>query len=330
MKIAIIGSGAIGSVVGAYLSEHHETTLIARKNQAQAINSKGLFVKGVRGEKLFRLKAKEVMDEEPEIAVVCTKTQDVEIALKENLEFLKNSLVLTSQNGVRADKIAAQLLRKENLLSSIVMFGATFLEPGEVVHNFEGDWILGDFFSDKPQKLKAAKEALKSSFNIIESANIAGMKWTKVFVNFNNCLPALLGKSMQEAFSDVEISKLSIRLLKEGFETVDKAGVSLVSLPNFDIDKFRSLTQMPLEKAAGIFSGIMKGLSKEPLYGSIYQSIKRKRPSEIDYINGEVVNLAAENNLPAPLNKKIVAMVKQVEDTKQFLTKEEIINGTSD
>jgi len=73
---------------------------------------------------------------------------------------------------------------------------------------------------------------------------------------------------------------------------LDKMGIKLVNLPDFDLEKFRGLTNMPFEQSAQIFSGIMANLSKEPLYGSILQSIKRGKPSEIDYINGEVVNLA--------------------------------------
>jgi 2-dehydropantoate 2-reductase len=86
---------------------------------------------------------------------------------------------------------------------------------------------------------------------------------------------------------------------------------------------------MPLDQAAGVFSGIMRGLSKEPLYGSILQSIMRDRPSEIDYINGEIVRLGKEKKISTPLNEKIVQMVKNVEKTKKFLTIEEIISGTA-
>jgi len=89
------------------------------------------------------------------------------------------------------------------------------------------------------------------------------------------------------------------------------------------------LTSMPITEAAKIFSGIMTNLSKEPLYGSILQSIKRGRASEIDYINGEFVSLAKDNNLNAPLNKKLVKMVHGVEETKRFFTKEELLRKTN-
>ena len=85
---------------------------------------------------------------------------------------------------------------------------------------------------------------------------------------------------------------------------------------------------MPGEEAAKVFSGIMSGLSREPVYGSILQSIKRGRPSEIDYINGEFVRLAKDNGLAAPLNKRLVKMVHEVERTGRFFTKDELLRKT--
>ena len=86
------------------------------------------------------------------------------------------------------------------------------------------------------------------------------------------------------------------------------------------------MASMPLEEASQIFSQTMTQLSKEPLYGSILQSIKRGRPSEIDYINGEIVRLGDKMETPAHLNKKVVEMVYRGESRGEFFTPEEIVN----
>ncbi len=154
-----------------------------------------------------------------------------------------------------------------------------------------------------------------------------GMKYLKIFVNANNCIPAILGVSMQEAFSDLEISRISINIWKEGFGIISYAGVRLSSLPGFPLENITKLISLPSEEGAKIFSGIMAKLSQEPLYGSILQSIKRGRSSEIDYINGEFVNLAKENKLDAPINSKLVKMVHEVEIRGKFLNKGELLNN---
>jgi 2-dehydropantoate 2-reductase len=107
-------------------------------------------------------------------------------------------------------------------------------------------------------------------------------------------------------------------------DIVTEAGAHLEDLPDFPLSRLTGLTSMPVKEAAMIFSGIMMNLSKEPLYGSILQSIKRGKPSEIDYINGEFVNLAKKHNRNAPLNEKLVEMVHEVEKNKRFFTKEEL------
>ena len=156
------------------------------------------------------------------------------------------------------------------------------------------------------------------------------MKWLKVFVNANNCLPAILGKSMQDTFKRLEACKISIAIWKEGLELTRRTETKLASLPDFPLERVEKLTAMPIDEAARIFSGIMTKLSRQPLYGSILQSIKRARPSEIDYINGEFVRLAKGFGLSAPLNKKLADLVHKVERTKKFLGLIELIEDTKE
>jgi 2-dehydropantoate 2-reductase len=262
------------------------------------------------------------------LVILATKTQDIDAALKDNLKFLKAAIILTTQNGVRADDIAAKYLPPQNIISSIIMFGATYLKPGEFVHNFEGSWIIGRLFNTPYEKILTTNRILNEIFPTVSSEDIKGMKYLKIFVNANNCIPAILGMSMQEAFSDINISRISIGIWREGLEIVKKAGINLVSLPDFSLERLIKLTSLPTDEAARVYSGIMLNLSKEPLYGSILQSIKRGRPSEIDYLNGEFMRLAEENNLIAPLNEKLVAMVHKVEEGNKFFTKDELINNT--
>ena len=66
----------------------------------------------------------------------------------------------------------------------------------------------------------AIAQVLGKAFKIVTSSDIMGQKYLKLFVNFNNCIPALIGKSMQETFSDMDLCRLSIMLLKEGVDIV--------------------------------------------------------------------------------------------------------------
>jgi 2-dehydropantoate 2-reductase len=326
MTIAIIGAGAIGSVVAAYLTKAGgDITLIGRQNQVAAIQRGGLKVTGARGEETVNVRAAAKLERAYDLVIFTVKTQDLKEAYKHNQAFLKSCLVLSSQNGVQSDTILSEYFDKARLYSSIVMFGATYMEPGQVVLNFEGDWIIGKPFGGAiDAELQKMAGVLKGAFPTVVSDDITGMKWLKLFVNFNNCLPALVGKSMQETFADMDMCRLSVMLLKEGVSIVTTNGIRLVSLPNFPAERIYGMADMPLEQAAGIINKTLTGLSKEPLYGSILQSLMRARASEIDYINGEVARLADQWEMEAPLNQKVVDMVHQVERRKKYFTVDDV------
>lgn len=326
MKIAVIGAGAIGSVVAGLLSKQGEDVLLVGKAaQVDAIRRNGLLIRRADGQETVQVKVAERLDQVYDLVIFTVKTQDIEDAYQENHSFLnEKTLIFTTQNGVQADNLLSIHFEREQVTSSIVMFGATYTKPGEVTFNFPGDWIIGKPYSTNDRRVWEIEAILKKSFTVVVTDQIMGMKWLKLFVNFNNCIPALTGKSMQETFPDLDLCKLSIMLLREGLNIVQRSGLQLVSLPHFPVDRIEGLTKMPIDQAAGIINKTLPGLSKEPLYGSILQSIMRGRTSEIDFINGEVAMMALSIHLDAPLNRKIVAMVHEVERSGRFFTSEEI------
>lgn len=327
MKIAVIGAGAIGGVVAAYLKKAGEdVVLIGRSDQVDVINAKGLTIKGVRGTSNIKVPALTRLDKPYELVIFAVKTQDIEEAFSHNAEFLESGLVLTTQNGVQADNLLSSHFDRDRQLSSIVMFGATYTNPGEIIFNFEGDWIIGRPLTPLDPTAHRIAEVLGKAFKMVPSTNIMGQKYLKLFVNFNNCIPALIGKSMQETFADMDLCRLSIKLLKEGIDIVKQAEIELVSLPNFPKERIEGLVNMPIDQAAGIINKTLTTLSKEPLYGSILQSIMRGKLSEIDFINGEIAHLANHFKLPPTLNSKMVDMVHEVERTHRYFSIEEVKN----
>ncbi len=326
MKIAVVGPGAIGGLVAGYLYEKGtEVFLVGRKGGCEHIRKHGLSIRGVRGEKQVQVPIEEGLPCKVDLVICAMKTQDIPEFLEANRSQLKNAPMLTTQNGLYAEEFLSRELGSGRIVSSIVMFGATSLRPGEIIHNFEGIWVLGKYPTGYDDQCEQVAQVLRSAFTLSNTKEIQAMKWVKVFVNANNCIPAILGKSIQESFRDESVGQLGIRIWIEGLQIVQRAGVQLASLPDFPVERIFKLTSLPIEESGKIFSGIMQGLSREPLYGSILQSIKRGRPTEIDYMNGAFVSLAAQHKLNAPLNAKLVALVHRVERTKNFLTTEELL-----
>lgn len=331
MKIAVIGSGAIGGLVAGYLKHRKaDVFLVGRGVSFEAIKKEGLFISGTRGELKVPIDIYPHLGKRVDLVILAVKTQDEEKTIKENLEYLKYTTILTTQNGVQADNILARHISKKNIISSIVMFGSTYLGGNKIAQNFEGRWILGRPFSKNDEMVQQVSAALSAIFPVIVSDDILGMKWLKIFVNANNALAAIIGKSMQETFKDLKLCKISMRLWQEGLKVVNSAGIKLESLPDFPLERLIKLTSLPLDESAKIFSQIMVTLSREPLYGSILQSLKRDRLSEIDYINGEFVSLGKACGVRAALNERLVSLVHKVERTRKFLSEEELLDKTKE
>ncbi len=326
MKVAVLGCGAIGGLFLGYLSGKSVDVLgIAKDYQKESLLKDGLLIEGPSGKDTYKVRVDNKLKQRVDLAIFASKLNDLEVLVNENLEYLKDATILSTQNGVRADYILSEYFSKGQIVTGIVMFGATFYRPNKIVHNFKGSLILGNIFDKEVVNIREVEGLLKSAFDVAVLDKIKGAKYLKLFINLNNCIPAILGLSMQETFSDVNFAKLAIKLNKEALDVAKGSGIELADLPTYPKARLEGLVSMGIEEASGIFSKVMTSLSKEPLFGSILQSIKSGRPSEIDYINGEIVRIASENNLQSPLNSKIVDLVHRVEESKKFLERGELL-----
>jgi 2-dehydropantoate 2-reductase len=129
MKIAVIGAGAIGSIIGGLLCKAGEDiTLVGRKAHVDAINRNGLILDAPDERAVIRVKAAENLDFKPDLALLTAKTQDVESSVRKAQSFLSRALIVTTQNGVQSDDIVAGILGKENIISGVVLYNCEFLE----------------------------------------------------------------------------------------------------------------------------------------------------------------------------------------------------------
>lgn len=326
MKVAVLGCGAIGGLFLGYLSEESPDVVgVVKDYQLESLLREGLIVESDRVKSIYKVNVVSQLKEKVDLAIFASKIDDLETLIKANLEYLKDATVISTQNGVSADYILSKYFPEEKIISGIIMFGATFHRPNRVIHHFKGSLTVGNIFDKEVANLKEIIDFLKFGFDLSTSSKIKGAKYLKLFINLNNCLPAILGLSMQDTFCNLDVAKIAIKLNKEAYDIVKKSGIELADLPTYPKARLEGLVSLNTEEAASIFSKLMTSLSKEPLYGSILQSIKNNKLTEIDYINGAIVDLAAKNDLGAPKNKKIVHLVHRVEKTKNFLTREELL-----
>ncbi len=330
MRIAVLGAGAIGSVVGALLArDGHEVTLVGRHDHVEAIRRDGLLVDGMLGSFKASVAAVEALNARPDLVLLAVKTQDVAAAVRANLAFLDGVPLVTMQNGVRSDALVAELLPRESLLSCVVIVTATFLVPGHVTLVERGSLVLGRPWEPRDAEVEHVAAVLNAAIPTTTSDNLVGAHWLKLLMNLNNAVPALTNLSLREATSDVTLRRLSVGLMWEGMRVVTRKDILLEDLPGVRAKTVRWMTRLPVSWAARIFASRASRIGgEEPVLGSTLQSLRRGRPTEIDYLNGEVVSAGRATGVPTPLNETVVRLVHGVEADGRFLTPEAVRAAT--
>ncbi len=321
-RIAIIGAGAIGSVLGAFLERAGEdVTLIGRSAQVNAIRQNGLRVDGALGSFTARVASVEALEFQPDLTFLTVKTQDVLAALQPNRARLADAPLVTFQNGVRSDELVATLLPGSQIISAVVNISATYLSPASVTVSYPGSLVIGRPFGKPDAQLDSLAALLRHVAPTTISGNIKGVHWLKLIFNLNNSFPALLDADLHQAYAQPYLRQLAARVMREGFQVVRRAGIRLESLPEAPVALFQVLAVLPAPLAGLLLAaGARRLRSGWPISGSTLQSVRRGRPTEIDYLNGEIVRLGAEVGMQTPLNAAMVEMVHQVEQTGRFWT----------
>lgn len=327
MKIAIIGAGAVGSALGALLARQgHEVTLIGRPAHVEAVcRQRGLQVDGCLGEFLVPVKSATSLDFRPDLALLTVKTQDAVAAVRDNLPSLANAPLLTLQNGVSSDELVAEILPRNQIISAVVFVGATYLTPGMVTILQPGALVIGRPFGSRDSQVDAITRVLSRAVLTRTSNNIRGAHWLKLIINLNNALPALTDCTVSQVSADPYLGRLAVDLMREGLRVADQANIRLASLPRMPVSLIRLIAWLPTGLAAHMLASMARRIeTRWPYLGSTLQSVRRRRPTEIDYLNGEVARLGEQVGIPAPLNARIVDLVHAIEQTGQFLSAQAI------
>jgi 2-dehydropantoate 2-reductase len=107
-------------------------------------------------------------------------------------------------------------------------------------------------------------------------------------------------------------------------KVIKAAGIKTADVQGFPIEPIETMARESVPIASTLLKKIAESLGKVPVLGSTLQSIKRGTSTEVDYLNGEIVNLGKKRGIPTPVNSLIVELVHHVETTRRFLTVDEI------
>jgi 2-dehydropantoate 2-reductase len=342
MRITIMGAGAVGCFLGARLSERgHAVTLIGRPAQVEAIAREGLLVREQSGrEQRYTLRAvaaAAALNETPELVLLAVKTQDEAGACSELLPYVRGVPVVAMQNGLDGDRIAAEILGEEAVLSGVVMCAVTYVTAGEVTVHFAGWIILGEPFGPLKPRTRAIARVLGAVVPTYVTTDVRRARWTKLISNLNNGICAASGLTLPELAATEPGRLLSLRVMKEGYRVARADGVrldhalygltprtlgrdanaTLIALLQTTVTSVMAVAPERLALRVLAVAGRSR-LNQLPIHFSTWQSIARGRPSEIEYLNGAVVRLGGALHVPTPYNTRIVEQVHAAERSQMF------------
>jgi len=304
MKIAIVGTGAMGSVyAGLFASAGHEVWAIdAWREHVEAMKQKGLRLEGASGDRTVKVHATTDPKEagQCDLVVLATKAMHVEGAassIKKSSLLGRDTPVLSIQNGLGGPDTAASILGKDRVMVGVVGgFGASIRAPGHAHHNGMELVRLGEFGGPITPRLKKVEETWRGAgFKVKVFDDIDQLVWEKLICNCAYSGPcALADGTIAEVMNDPDLARVSAACATEGFAVAKKKGVKL----GFE------------DPVAYVRDFGSKIPNARP---SVLLDLMLKKKSEIDVINGSIPRVAKTVGLEAPVNETVTALVRAKE-----------------
>lgn len=325
MRVSILGAGAIGASLAALLARKGvDVTLVARGEMLKSLLDRPLKVTGAAGAFEAPLAVAERAHADADVHVVAVKTQDLATALRAIPA--GDALVVTMQNGVRAEEIASPIVGASRVVGCVTSYDAEYREPGAVSVGRIGGLTLGRPKGPVDDAVLRVRDVLREAMPATATDNLAGARWTKLLVNLNNALPAATGLSIQEAYGDARVPRFAARLLKEGASVARAEGIALAPIPWANPRLVRLLSALPEGVAAPVLKRrVLSVLGAPPAFASTWQSLSRGKTTEIDWLNGEIVRLGRARRMSVAANAAVVRAVKKVEQDGRFWSVERLL-----
>ncbi|MDH6591353.1 2-dehydropantoate 2-reductase [Variovorax sp. TBS-050B] len=317
MKIAVIGAGAIGGLVGAKLAlAGEDVTFIVRGHNLDAIATNGFKLIGADGQEQVALNAKATDRYDQagpqDIVILAMKAHQVEAVANEVPKlFGPETVVVTMQNGipfwyfhqhggalagtpvrsVDPNGIVAAKIPAERVIGCVVYPASELVAPG-VVRHIEGDRFpvgeLDGSASERVNRVAACFTAAGFKAPVLD--NIRAEIWLKLWGNLTfNPISSLAHSTLVDICQYPLSRELAAAMMREAQDVAHKLGI-----------EFR----VTLEKRIAGAEKVGKHKT------SMLQDVEAGRAPEIDALVGAVVELARLTETPTPHIDSVYALVK--------------------
>jgi len=327
MRVLIIGSGAVGTVVGGRLAAAgHDVALLARPEAAAVIAARGLSVRGPDpGQRIsaparaFTGVAEAVRGGfEPDLIIVCVKAYDTPgVASLLGAQWPAAAggappVVLTLQNGVGNEEALAAAVGGGRVVGGALTASVSLIEPGVARQNTHGGagvapYAAAPYGPAAPTlNVDAARlcaDALAGAgFRVATAPDHRSLKWSKLLLNmWANTTCAILDLPAADVLGHPGLFALELAAFREAVRAMRRAGIPIVDLPGYPVRLVRALFSfLPAPILRRTLGRRMGGARGEKLPSLLIDARRGRRQSEADVLHGAVARLAQETGGAAP------------------------------
>jgi 2-dehydropantoate 2-reductase len=316
-SVGIMGAGSIGCWVGGRLLARGATrvVLVGRERTRAELAAWGLHLADVGGAGAIDVPAERARVElDPgalrgcDAVLVCVKSGQTEAAARALASTIRpDALVCSLQNGVRNADVLREHLGARCVLAGIVEFNVVSRGEGRFHRGLDGDLIVEER-GEAAWLVAALREA---GLPVATRTDLAPDQWTKLLVNLNNAVSALSDAPTRSLILNPGYRRVVAALIEEALGVLRRAGIRPARLRGVPVGLMPRILRAPTPLVR-LVTGRQMRVDPEAR-SSMWEDLTRGRPTEVDYLNGEIVRLAATVGLEAPLNRRIQALVHEAE-----------------
>jgi 2-dehydropantoate 2-reductase len=311
--ICVYGAGSIGCYVGGRLAAGGaDVVFVGRRRLADEVASHGLTLTDLHGADLRvdapRYETSPAAASRADLVLVTVKSGATAEAAEALAPHLKAGAVVVSlQNGLRNAAVLREHLPEAIVLPGMVGFNVVHSGEGRFHQGTDGDLGVQDH---------AALDAFaplfaNAGFTLAREADLHGVQAAKLLLNLNNAVNALSALPLKTELSQRAYRRCLALAQREALAAYRAAGIAPAKTAGLDPRLLPVLLGLP----DALFTRVAaKMLAVDPhARSSTQDDLAAGRPTEVDYLNGEIAALAAEHGRIAPVNARLTALVHAAE-----------------
>jgi 2-dehydropantoate 2-reductase len=295
-SVLVVGGGAIGGVTAAKLTGalRRVVVLDASEEHVARLND-GLKLDVLGDERTVQVEAVTTPPDEQFDFVLIT----LKAAHHEAVKPLKGTFVSLG-NGLVQDRLA-EMVGAENLISGIVEWGATNKGPGHLAQTTDGPFVVGP----RDERTERLAQVLQPAAECRITDDIRSTIWAKLLVNsvFSG-LGAVAGQTYAEVVANPAGKAVALRMWREGYEVGIAQGLQPGKVLGVEAKALAEGDEEALATA-------MKGHGAT--YASMLQDLERGALTEVDVIDGAVVEKGREQGILTPLHERVTELIHAAE-----------------